>query len=792
MDLRVEWDAEGVGRIFEDPENHLHPFAPDFSRWIEVLGRRGEVHGPVGELPECERRVLSAEGVGSVLAVPVFVGPDWWGFLGFDDAREERRWSEVEIGALRATAGALGVAIERQRTEETLRFTEQQYRSIVEHIPAITYIDAVNEQASSIYVSPQIEAVLGYSQQEWLADPDLWPRTHPPRRSCSRPGGERASQRDRGAVRAGVPDVREGRPGGVGVRPGHAGARRARRAAVLPRRAPGHLGAEAAGGARRVPGVPRRADRPAEPVDVRGAAEPVDRPGAAPRRVGRGRLPRPRRFRAGQRQPRSSPRGRAPEDGGGSTARIHARDRSGRASRERSVPVVARRHGTRGTRRHGRGDDPRRGGRAAHPRVVDVAVRRRVDRALHLGQHGHQPLPPGRERSGRIAPQRRGRDVREQEVGPGRLRRVGARRGRLFGEAAVRDQAPQGGRAPPVGPALPTGHRARHRPDDGRRGVDPMDRARRHDDPAGGVHPARRGARTDRDDRGLGGERGRLPVPRVDGPGHRPRDRVQPFAQAVLAAGPGREDPRADRQRRRGPDEDRGRGHRVVRVDRSRSRAGDPVGAPPRRTPRGDRRLRHRLFVVVAAALRPDRSAQDRPVVRLGGRPGSAGGEHRDRVHRARRGVGDDDAGRGDRDPRRARLPDRPWLPDGSGIPVQPPGATRGDHRVRARRRARRHARAADLRERRPDPFDDRRFVDACPGAQLRGRAGAGHLRHAQLDDPARERTGRGQRIQHRVADAAFDPVVLDDDDRCRSPRAPSATSSRRSASRNSSRSPAP
>ena len=149
-----------------------------------------------------------------------------------------------------------------------------------------------------------------------------------------------------------------------------------------------------------------------------------------------------------------------------------------------------------------------------------------------------------------------------------------------------------------------------------------------------------------------------------------------------------------------------------------------------------------------------------------GRRPGPAGGEHRDGVHRAGGRVGDDDARRGDRDPRRARLPDRPRLPDGSGLPVQPPGAARGDHRVRARRRARRHARAADLPERRPDPFDDRRLVDARPGAQLRGRAGAGHLRHPQLDDPARERTGRGQGVQHRVADPAFDPVVLDHHDR--------------------------
>jgi diguanylate cyclase (GGDEF)-like protein/PAS domain S-box-containing protein len=86
----------------------------------------------------------------------------------------------VEAGALRAAAGALGAAIERQRTEETRRFAEQQYRSIVEHIPAVTYIDAVNEQAAAVYVSPQIERLLGYSQQEWLADPDLWPKIlHP-------------------------------------------------------------------------------------------------------------------------------------------------------------------------------------------------------------------------------------------------------------------------------------------------------------------------------------------------------------------------------------------------------------------------------------------------------------------------------------------------------------------------------------------------------------------------------------------------------------------------------------
>ena len=102
---------------------------------------------------------------------------------------------------------------------------------------------------------------------------------------------------------------------------------------------------------------------------------------------------------------------------------------------------------------------------------------------------------------------------REQEVRSGRLRRVGA--AAPFDSSAKLQfvtQAPQGRRAPAMGPALPTGDRARDGSDDRRRGADPLDRARRHHDPAGRFHPARRGARADRDDRRLGGERGRLPI----------------------------------------------------------------------------------------------------------------------------------------------------------------------------------------------------------------------------------------------------------------------------------------
>lgn len=48
------------------------------------------------------------------------------------------------------------------------------YRVLIEHIPAITYIAAFNESSATIYTSPQIASILGFSQAEWMADHTRW------------------------------------------------------------------------------------------------------------------------------------------------------------------------------------------------------------------------------------------------------------------------------------------------------------------------------------------------------------------------------------------------------------------------------------------------------------------------------------------------------------------------------------------------------------------------------------------------------------------------------------------
>jgi diguanylate cyclase (GGDEF)-like protein/PAS domain S-box-containing protein len=68
---------------------------------------------------------------------------------------------------------------ERKRAEQKIRDAEQRYRTLVEQIPAVTYVDPVDDPDTSLYTSPQIEQMLGYTPQEWQNE-KLWPkRLHP-------------------------------------------------------------------------------------------------------------------------------------------------------------------------------------------------------------------------------------------------------------------------------------------------------------------------------------------------------------------------------------------------------------------------------------------------------------------------------------------------------------------------------------------------------------------------------------------------------------------------------------
>ena len=79
-----------------------------------------------------------------------------------------------------ASYRGLSPSVTADKVTATLDNMEARYRALVEQIPAVVFMAYLDKGIGEAYVSPQIEAALGFSQSEWLEDPIRWyQRIHP-------------------------------------------------------------------------------------------------------------------------------------------------------------------------------------------------------------------------------------------------------------------------------------------------------------------------------------------------------------------------------------------------------------------------------------------------------------------------------------------------------------------------------------------------------------------------------------------------------------------------------------
>ncbi|MDI7261820.1 MAG: PAS domain S-box protein, partial [Thermodesulfobacteriota bacterium] len=162
---RYEWVAPTITPQIDNPELQNFPLrAMGFIRWEEILSQGHHIQGQVREFPESEQEVLSAQGIQSIVVVPIFTGQEWWGFIGFDECLTERQWSETEVDALETAAGILGAAIQHKKAEETLRGSEERYRTILENIED-GYFE-VDLAGNFTFFNDAVCRMLGYSRDE--------------------------------------------------------------------------------------------------------------------------------------------------------------------------------------------------------------------------------------------------------------------------------------------------------------------------------------------------------------------------------------------------------------------------------------------------------------------------------------------------------------------------------------------------------------------------------------------------------------------------------------------------
>jgi two-component system sensor histidine kinase UhpB len=117
------------------------------------------------------REFLRRIGAHSELTIPVFDRPGGKWVLEAFFRDPSLILGERELATASRLAPLAAAAVSRDAILDDLRETEARLRSVVEQIPAITYVDDVARRP--VYTSPQIRSLLGYTVEAWQV-PGFW------------------------------------------------------------------------------------------------------------------------------------------------------------------------------------------------------------------------------------------------------------------------------------------------------------------------------------------------------------------------------------------------------------------------------------------------------------------------------------------------------------------------------------------------------------------------------------------------------------------------------------------
>ena len=166
---RITRDRGISGRAWERREAVTTDDYGTYDRAIPAYSGTAVGRGPMVAIP-----LIAHRGVIGILGLGRPDGPPF----GDDESIALRRFGQLATLAMesvRLTVAAEDELRRRTTAEEALRAAEQRYRALVEQLPAALYLHEVRAGVpSTVYVSPQIEAIVGYTPDHFDGPLDRW------------------------------------------------------------------------------------------------------------------------------------------------------------------------------------------------------------------------------------------------------------------------------------------------------------------------------------------------------------------------------------------------------------------------------------------------------------------------------------------------------------------------------------------------------------------------------------------------------------------------------------------
>ena len=136
-------------------------YAPN---WKKMLEANETINGAVQLMADPEASLLKTYGIVSLFAAPVFISDDFWGFVLFEDHKNERTFDDSHAKFMRSAAFLIATAITRNETETVIAKKNVEIRDALEQAVAASRVKSEFLARMSHEMLTPMNAIIGMTQ----------------------------------------------------------------------------------------------------------------------------------------------------------------------------------------------------------------------------------------------------------------------------------------------------------------------------------------------------------------------------------------------------------------------------------------------------------------------------------------------------------------------------------------------------------------------------------------------------------------------------------------------------
>jgi len=157
-----EWCNNRIESHIDELQNIPYETIPS---WRNILEKEGRIYSEnIHELPSDLIEILAQQEIISLIVYPLVIEQKMQGFIGFDECRQHRKWSDIELEILRTISGIISSSMERNQLQKRLIQSEVNFRSFFDTIDDLFIIGSMSGDV--LYANTAVSHKLGYTPEE--------------------------------------------------------------------------------------------------------------------------------------------------------------------------------------------------------------------------------------------------------------------------------------------------------------------------------------------------------------------------------------------------------------------------------------------------------------------------------------------------------------------------------------------------------------------------------------------------------------------------------------------------